>query len=461
MSKSTAWFSQAAAVLIISLLSACPETSLPLQPSTENPTQTGTETTATHLASLVELSELDNSRYAATAIDAAGTIHALFTELPSGGKSTLFYRASADGGNTWSENLNLSQDDRSHAVGVPHLAVDGQGRVYAVWKIMEESDTQDSIRGGAYGAPLVYRVLENGRWSAAQRIDSKGLVRSWFLAVDPTGQAHAVWVENGVASDGYKTIAAARFAQAELTGTSIGAERELYAPGPSNPADPGYIWRLPNYGGLRGYVDAQGKAHWTAYKIPTDQSEDESVIVHWDGAQERELKSYVNYASFVGPYYNPPELLLDDQGREHILLQDVKAPRQTLRDLQPDGSFETVYATSPQSEIRSFQVVHGPAGEAAALMTIKDASADNPAFGLYVSRLQNGTWSAPVDLTDNAVRILRQADSTAADGMRFFEPFYASGAFDAQGRLNLVMVANEVGINRVPYYTPKVFFGRL
>lgn len=461
MSKSTAWLSHAAAALVISLLSACPETDLPLQPSPGTPAQTGVEAPVTELASLVELSELDNGRYAATAIDAEGTIHALFTELPSGGKTALFYRASTDGGNTWSENVNLSEDDRSHAVGVPQLAVDGQGRVYAVWKIMDASDTQDSIRGGAYGAPLTYRVLENGSWSAAKRIDSKGLVRSWFLTVDPTGQAHAVWVENGVAPDGYETIAASRFAQAELTGTSVGLERELYAPGPSNPGDPGHIWRLPNYGGLRGYVDAQGTAHWTAYKIPTDQSEDESVIVHWDGSQEREIKSYVNYASFVGPYYNPPELLRDAAGREHILVQDVKAPRQTLRDLQPDGSFETVYASSPQSEIRSFQVVRGPAGEAAALMTIKDASADTPAFGLYVSQLQNGVWSAPLDLTDNAVRILRQAGSGPSDDMRFFEPFYASGAFDAQGRLNVVLVANEVGLNRVPYYTPKVFFGRL
>jgi hypothetical protein len=373
----------------------------------------------------------------------------------------LFYRASTDGGNTWSENLNLSEDDRDHAAGVPQLAVDGQGRVYAAWKTMDDSDTQDSIRGGAYGAPLTYRVLENGRWSSVRRIDSKGLVRSWFLAVDPNGQAHAVWVENGVAPDGYETIAASRFVQAELTGTRVGLERELYAPSPSNPDDPGHIWRLPNYGGLRGYVDAQGAAHWTAYKIPADQSEDESVIVHWDGRQEREIKSYVNYASFVGPYYNPPELLRDAQGREHILLQDVKAPRQTLRDLQTDGSFETVYATSPKSELRSFQVVRGPAGEAAALMTIKDASSDNPAFGLYVSRLQNGVWSAPLDLTGNAVRLLRQASSVPAADIRFFEPYYASGAFDAQGRLNVVMVANEVGLNPVPYYTPKVFFGRL
>lgn len=475
MSKPPQWLSRAMAVLAMAALSACPEQPVSLNPRPSNapanqpgnppvnqPAQPVVDAPGNELTAFTELSELDNARYADTAIDAQGTIHVIFSEVPQGGKATVFYRASRDGGKTWSETFTLSDLDRSKAAGVPHLAIDGQGRVYAAWKAMTESDTQDSIRGGAYGAPLVYRVLENGSWSDLQTIDSNGLVRGWFLSTDPKGQTHAVWVENGIADDGYKTISASRFAQASLTGTEVGPERELYAPGPTRPDDPGHIWYLPNYGGLRGYVDAEGTAHWTAFKVPAEKAEEDSLVVHWDGTQEREVQRYADYATFVGPYYNPPELLRDAQGQDHILLQDVKAPRHALLDINPStGARGTAYATPPKSELKTFQIVRGKAGEVAALLSFKDATAPKPTFGLYVSRLVNGAWTEPIDVTGNAARIATEGDIDVSNNVAVYEPSYASGAFDAQGHLNLTMVASEIGTTGSLYAASQVFFGRL
>lgn len=449
MPKTSRWLHGALAAMALTL-TGCPDT--PTNPGQPNQDANGNATLTDPSGKplpFTKLSELDTARFADTAIGADGTLHVIFSEQPKGGKATVFYRASTDGGANWSPTLNLSEVDRGRAAGVPHIAVDKQGRVYAAWKAMNESVTEDSIRGGAYGAPLVFRVLEGGRWSDLKTADTNGLVRSWFLAVDPTGQAHAVWVENGIAADGYKTIAAARFAQATLSGTTVGPEKELYAPPPADATASGYLWRLPNYGGLRGYVDAAGTAHWSAYKVAADKSEEDAMLVLWDGKAERESIKYADYASFVGPYYNPPELVLDAQGDEHVLLQDVKGAKPALLDLRlKTGLPGVVHAVAPKSEFKTFQVVKGPRGEVAALMTYKDATAAKPTFDLFVTRLEGATWTLPVNVTNNAARAsykeIRGTGANSAEVSVSYEPSYASGVFDAQGRLNLVMVNDEL-----------------
>lgn len=449
MPKTSRWIPGLLAAIAVAALSGCND--MPNTPEVKQDAN-GNATLADPNGkplSFTKLSQLDTARYADTAIGADGTLHVIFSEIPAGGKAAVFYRASKDGGQNWSTSVNLSEGDRSRAAGVPHIAVDAQGRVYAAWKAMKESVTEDSIRGGSYGAPLVFRVNEGGTWSDLKTADTNGQVRSWFLSIDPTGQAHVVWVENLIAADGYKTISAARFAQATLSGTTVGPERELLSPGPVNPTDPGYLWRLPNYGGLRGYVNAAGVAHWSAFKVPVNKGEDEAMLVDWDGTQERETLKYSDYASFVGPYYNPPELVLDAQGEKHILLQDVKGPVPSLLDLRLKGGMPAVvHAAEPKSEFKTYQVVRGSRGEVAALMTFKDATAARPTFDLYVSRLEGAEWSKPVNVTNNAARAsykeIRGTGSTSAEVSVVYEPSYASGVFDAQGRLNLVMVNDEM-----------------
>lgn len=450
MPKTSRWLHGALAAVALTL-TGCPDT-----PTTPGPGQVSQDADGNATLTdpsgkplpFTKLSELDTARFADTAIGADGTLHVIFSEQPRGGKAMVFYRASTDGGATWSPTLNLSEVDRGRAAGVPHIAVDKQGRVYAAWKAMKESVTEDSLRGGAYGAPLVFRVLEGGQWSDLKTVDTNGLVRSWFMAVDPTGQAHVVWVENGIAAGGYKTILASRFAQATLTGTTVGPEKELLAAAPANPDDSGHLWRLPDYGGVRGYVDATGTAHWSAYKVPVDKGEEAAMLVLWDGKRERESIKYADYASFVGPYYNPPELVVDAQGDEHVLLQDAKGATPGLLDLRlKTGQPAVVHATAPKSEFKTFQVVKGQRGEVAALMTYKDAAAAKPTFDLFVSRLESGAWTKPVNVTNNALRAsykeIRGSGANSAEVSVSYEPSYASGAFDAAGRLNLVMVNDE------------------
>lgn len=408
-------------------------------------------------AAFTKLSEHGAAAWAAIALGADGTRHVLFQDTPRGGAGSVYHRASTDGGATWSAPELLSA--RGESAGVPRLAVDGQGRVYAAWKVMKDG-SGDSLSGGPYGRELVYRVLEGGAWSPAVPVSASRQTVSWFLSADPTGKVHAVWTEHVEAPNGYQTISPAVIRQATLAGPAPGAPKVLVNAAPDEPADyDGSAWHYPSYSTLRGYVDAQGKARFVSVRTPSSGEPDEAKVVYWDGDREVPLFAFAPYGVDYRAYYNPPELLVDAGGAGHVLVQDVKGERQGVLDfpLEPGGSPRVVRAASePTGELKAFQVVQGPAGRMAALLSLKERS--GAAFELFAAQAEGGAWGPAANLTDNAARGEYKDFQGDAQVSISHEPAFAAGVFGPDG-LELALVNQEKG--SVTLHDSGVYDGRL
>lgn len=473
------WPALALAAVLPLALSGCPDLSMGPDPATGAAEQGLSR-------DLTLLSEHDAANWSDLAVGTDGTLHAVFQDTPKGGVAGIYHRASSDGGASWSAPHRLNE--RDHHAGVPRVAVDGQGRLYAFWKDMSAHEggwmaagTGDSLAGGPYGRPLMARVLDGGTWSEPFRVSASAQVVSWFPAVDPAGAVHVVWAENIKSPNGYQTTNPALVLQARVAGAQAEAPKEVYRGKPDGvPEDyDGTAWYYESLLGLRGYVDAQGVAHWVAAR--RGGRADETELAHWNGTAFQKLMSYDAYAG--GIYYNPPELVLDASGREHVLVQDGKGERKGLLDFLVGEATPRVVrqAQDATGELKTFQVARGRDGRLAAMMAFRDTNAPGSEFDLFVSRYEGGDWTPAVNVTSNAQRGTYKEFGDRADGTQVsttYEPAFSAGVFDAQGRLNLALVNQEklyVNTTRTGTYMgepvratdggvvalPKVFFVRL
>ncbi len=77
-----------------------------------------------------------------------GKIHVLFVEATKLGRENFVsYRSRTDGGMSWSPATILSEDMAGHMVGPCQLAIDGQNRVYAVWRLSAVPNVSAGNRG--------------------------------------------------------------------------------------------------------------------------------------------------------------------------------------------------------------------------------------------------------------------------------------------------------------------------
>lgn len=216
------------------------------------------------------------------AIDGAGTLHVVWEDLRGGANRRLFYASSANGGASWSANTLLTgalpaldhvsphliagpggalflawdggntiyfsrraggvwsapapiNGPPAHDRDLPRLALDGQGRLFAVWEDRRNATAPqifvarlDNPVAGSWGAevrvsPLgaaqpsiaagkggeVYVAYQSGgifvvrsgdggaTWSAPRRVDDGTLdvLTSPRLAVDAEGRVHCIWCE--------------------------------------------------------------------------------------------------------------------------------------------------------------------------------------------------------------------------------------------------------------------------
>ncbi|MFN3432488.1 MAG: sialidase family protein, partial [Candidatus Sericytochromatia bacterium] len=382
-----------------------------------------------------------------------GTMHLLFLDIPKGGKPTVFHRTSTDNGATWGTAQRLGQ--RDHAAGMPRVAIDGQGRVYAIWKDMSENGgnwmtahDHDSLRGGSYARLLVGAVLTNGTWSDPFPISEAHFAQSWFPSVDPTGKLHVVWTEQIKAPTGYQTQEPARVMQATLSGATVEGRKALYTARPDEPDTyDGTVWHYERLDGIRGYVDAQGAARWVTTRTPSQGEGGDPMVVHWDGTKHVPLFKRDAYG--VGnTYHNPPELVVDAAGQAHVIVEDIVGERKGVLDFTVGNPTPTPIRQVPEASgsLQTFQLARGPGGQLAAMMSMEDRADANTEFELFVSRYENGQWTPGVNITHNAQRGAYKEFGTRTDGVQtssVFEPIFASGAFDAQGKLNVAMVNME------------------
>jgi hypothetical protein len=119
------------------------------------------------------------------AIDGNGTIHVVW-EDETPGNMEIYYKGSADGGETWSaaKGITWTSGESSN----PAIAIGSGNAVHVVW----DEETADNKE-------IFYRQSLNGgaTWGASSRITwTSGISSNPVIAVDSADTIHVVWSDN-------------------------------------------------------------------------------------------------------------------------------------------------------------------------------------------------------------------------------------------------------------------------
>lgn len=387
----------------------------------------------------VAISVFSEASYTSLAADRAGALHAVWLDRnPESRRLAVYHRPSSDGGRTWDDPTFLSEGQPDGYTGIPAVVADGAGRVYAVWKMVDRGSSmaeQDLRSTAAYGT-LVYRVLENGRWSPVRSLGAERGVVAWFATTDPRGRAHVVWSENPDGPNFLSTTADAGVVkQAALDGSTVRGGRVIS--GSSSAAGKLGYWSLS------GYVDDGGAAHWVA--VRGNDAEHRNVLVHSAGGRERALRDYTALAQAAGAR-TPPQLVLDAAGAEHLVLYEGGA-RPRVADYAPgaDRPRAVLFTGADADAIGDFQLSAGGGRVVATMQVTGDDG--NRLADLYVSSLSGDSWTKPIRITDNA-HLTSQKGVTDAEGrslgtVKVWSTIHASVVPDRSGALHVLLSNRE------------------
>ncbi len=382
---------------------------------------------------MVKLSTSGLATYTDVLVAADGAVHSVFTERPAHGKPEyVYHRTSRDNGKTWTEPKNLSDDESGQAASFTRLVQDAQGRIYCVWKYVSANELLDGPGGAAVGK-LVFRSLEGGTWSNRKLIgDDKVPTFSWFVAVDPKGTAHIVWSQ--MSKDGAKALGWASYTYANqvrhaaLNGAALGEVKDIITPQviptkeeQAEMSKKGihvkYEDTVPKKEGLlnlRGYVDAEGIAHFVAEDPgltdgPSDQQTGKRIR-HWDGKKFSTLYSYEKHQTYNN-FNNPPVLVVDANGKEWLVRAPEKSEKQCVRAYPvTEGELgDFVNIIEPKSGpglVVNWQLHPLANGQSALTVAFSERGGYSPDdLELYLSKFDGkGNWSAPQQLTANGAK---------------------------------------------------------
>lgn len=425
----------------------------------------------------VKLSTFGKGEYADLVITPDHVIHTVYTDQQSFTKPRyVYYRASKDGGKTWSEPKNLSDDESGNLASYVRLAVDGKARVYCVWKYVGASEQLDGPGGNASGR-LVFRCLEGNEWSDRKLIgDDKIPTCSWFVTTDPKGTVHVIWSQipkDVVGTYTYNTYAN-QTRQTSLDGGALGPVKDIIAPKPLLTRDqqdalraqgkyPKYEDTVPQQHGLinlSGYVDADGVAHFVAedpgIKEGPIAQQTGRRIVYWDGHKLGVLHEYQSNKNY-NTFNNPPTLVTDAAGKEYLIRAPEKAEKECVRaNAIVDGSLgEAVDIIAPlrgPGKVLNWQARQQPGGRVSVTMAFSEKGGYEPEdLELYLCLFDGkGSWSAPRVVTDNAAKLAGTAkDASGADAvgvMKIYKPRFAATVLGKNDAPALVIMNVESAI---------------
>ncbi|RMG56236.1 MAG: exo-alpha-sialidase [Acidobacteria bacterium] len=129
-------------------------------------------------------------------VDDRGTINVMWTQRqPGSGFQDVFLSRSTDGGESFSEAVNVSQTMSSRvSASAPALAVDGDGNIYASW-------TQSDLSSGSLLEDVYFRRSTDGGESFSEAVnvsqvpDSNIRAFSSSIAVDDEGNINLLWTQ--------------------------------------------------------------------------------------------------------------------------------------------------------------------------------------------------------------------------------------------------------------------------
>ncbi|MBI5832943.1 MAG: hypothetical protein HZB16_11660 [Armatimonadetes bacterium] len=408
----------------------------------------------------VRLSALGGCQYADTLAARDGSLHAVFNERADSSHAYyLYYRASSDGGATWSPAKNLSDDESGRTASYARLAQDAAGRIYAVWKYMAVNDVIDGPGGYATGQ-IVFRCLANGVWSPPVNVTDPATPGfSWSLTTAADGSLHLLWSQTP--ADAMRAMNNWTFFQycnqvvtARLEGNGLAARRVLITPKPlpteaeiaaadaAGHPIPGDDRRPRREGilNLQAMLRADGTmAFLGEHPGVAEGASDQQTgrrLVFWDGQTLHRLYEYEKYQSY--PTWNdPPALLTDTRGEVHVLRAPEKIAVPCIRDYtlhegrlgEPASVIECANASG---KIVSWHAVALPHGRMAVMATVcPDRNAGSPYFDLYLTVSDGqGIWWPPINLTNS---------KPGTGG----QPMFATTGVSALGRLFATIISGD------------------
>ncbi|MDQ6626199.1 MAG: hypothetical protein M3Y69_08710 [Verrucomicrobiota bacterium] len=413
---------------------------------------------------LVKLSQFGNSTYCAIATGADGTLHAVFTDSKGAGKPHfLYYRASKDGGATWSDPKDLSDDESGDSAGPCRVLVDGAGRVYAIWKYINENELLEGPNGYANGV-LCFRCLEGGSWSRTQHFgDEHQPMTSYFAAVGPDGKVNLVYSRADEALDwkgrGGIYQHANNLDQLTLDGasapkvTALMVAQHVATQDEQNAASAAghamaYEDTVPRSDGLwnlNGYIAADGRPHFVAEKYPA--SSEPQWILLYDG---QKLSHFYDYKGYLG--YNsfswPPALLLEADGKEHVIRKPEKSEKAVVRDYvvengQPGDKTDVISNTSEKATISGWFSSPLANGRVAAMAALAPNLNVMGPTDLYLAIGDGrGQWTKPLNLTDNEQREKFFARSGMSQSTSYLPKFAAATSLP-DGSIGVILLNAE------------------
>jgi hypothetical protein len=402
-------------------------------------------------------------------------IHVAFVEQHSTTFAyAVYYRSSSDGGKTWTEAKNLSEDMPNFKVGRCVVLVDGGNRVYVVWRTGLKEDFPASLDPWGGGTPcnLVYRVLENGKWSKIEPVHPPGSPEtqndgslSYFAAVDAAGRAQVVWNTtpdkwhpelthiSGSYHQHLAGVGNGLVFQATLDGAQASTPREVFLTPVGGLNEPGgYGAYCDGLDTLNGYVDSAGAPHFIAAVSRT----------HDSSLQGKSWYELIENGK-VGPVLGLPELsfhawrdiptlLVDAAGHRHVIALYLAGEHPNVRDYLIGSDDEPTViraAAGLKGTADGFQAYQGPGGRMVVIMQMNDTG-ERGSGDTYVSVSTGNGWSTPVNVTDNEGRKSFASKQTSSESNVAIEKTYYPGpgaaAFDRNGHLLLLMVNNEHSI---------------
>jgi len=385
----------------------------------------------------------------------------------------VYHRSSSDNGATWTEAKNLSEDMPDIQTGHCVVLADGKDRIYVIWRSgLAVYFPASPHPTSTSHSNLVYRVLENGKWSkilpvhppASKDKQNEGSV-AYFATVDPQGRVHVVWNTSpnkwhpeltkisGTYVQHLAGVGNGLVFQATLDGRTAGEPREIFLTEVGGLGEGGgYGTHCDGLDALNGYVDAQGDAHFAAAVTRTRdfslQGKSRYQLIERGKAGPfidfPEL-SYHGWASF-------PRLLVDAEGRSHLVALYPKGERPNIRDytIGSDEEPDVIrQAASVKGTVDGFQAFQGPGGRMVAVFQMNDAG-ERGDGNTFVSIGTGKEWSTPVNVTNNEGRKTFASKQTSrASNIAVSTSYYpgpAAAAFDNDGRLLLAMINNEYGL---------------
>jgi len=273
----------------------------------------------------ITISQFERAGESDFLIDQNNNYHVVFQESPAIGKPVfIYYTMSANNGISWSKPITLSNDGTGNGASPPSLIQDGSGAIYAIWKRYGNKgskypapDVSLDGRGGYVNGTLFYKVLQGGNWSQQFQIsDEEGSQFSWFPFLNQQGQLYICWNEVSPASVANNWLMWyyadwIRFAKLETNGVSAKAEI-------SAPSAPTYKGGAPPHNGvinLHGYADKEGNVHYIYNRKAEDKTQ---KIYYYNGKKHEEVYTYPLYGE-GNTFMNPPRLLYDEKGLDHVI----------------------------------------------------------------------------------------------------------------------------------------------